>query len=333
MAGQHEPQIRVSEQRTPEDVPQSAASVVVVGLDDTSMAIQDEQDTVEVQDTEDKGFTGSLRPVQFWDDAGDSESLQPGIELQGSANHEDSDDSDDDVPLMLNGERAKTIKIKVRPLARMPTSPTLHRRKTATAARNVNKNGKRKKAKAAAPATPPRNNRRKSLVSPVHTPLSHGGLHVSPSASLAHYKSNLDPPPTLMYGASSSRLPALSQGEGDLNDAGERPSDLLRTPSRKRNAATSSAHPITPRRLLFLIDSSSPYRTPGGGMLSASPFRTPGGRGGIFDPHHPSTLLDEELSSLGAAGRDSPAGLFGKASLYDSPNPLDGIPGKWARWW
>ncbi|KAJ7760470.1 hypothetical protein B0H16DRAFT_574000 [Mycena metata] len=343
-AGQQEPHIRVSEQQTPEDVPQSAASVVVVGLDDRSLAIQDEEDTVEVQDTEDKGFAGSLRPVQFWDDAGDSEGLQPGIELQGSANHEDSDDSDDDeedVPLMLisqanrmEREKAKTIKIKVRPLVRMPTSPTLHRRKTATAARNVNKNGKRKKAKAAAPATPPRNNnRRKSLVSPVHTPLSHRGLHMSPSASLAHYKSNLDPPPTLMYGASSSRLPALSQGEGDLNDAGEGPSDLLRTPSRKRNAATSSAHPITPRRLLFPMDSSSPYRTPGGGMLSASPFRTPGGRGGIFDPHDPSTLLDEELSSLGAAGRDSPAGLFGKASLYDSPNPLDGSPGKWARWW
>lgn len=122
-AGQQEPQIRVSEQRTPEDVPQSAASVVVVGLDDTSLAIQDEEDTVEVQDTEDKGFAGSLRPVQFWDDAGDSAGLQPGIELQGSANHEDSDDSDDDeedVPLMLisqanrmEREKAKTIKIKV----------------------------------------------------------------------------------------------------------------------------------------------------------------------------------------------------------------------------
>ncbi|KAJ7043519.1 hypothetical protein C8F04DRAFT_991723 [Mycena alexandri] len=355
-ANQQEPHIHVSEQQTPEDVPQSAASVAIAGLDDTSPAIQDEDDTsTEVQDAEHKGFAGSLRPVQFWDDAsasaGDSEVLQPGIELQGSANHEDSDDDSDDaeedVPLMLisqanrmEREKAKTIKMKVRPLVRMPTSPTLHRRQTATAARNGNKNGKRKKAKASrapvvAPATPPRNhNRRKVLLSPVHTPLSHRGLHMSPSASLAHYKSNLDPPPTLVYGASSSRLPALSQEEGDLDDEGEGPSDLLRTPSRKRNAATSSAHPITPRRLLFPIDSSSPYRTPGGGTLSASPFRTPGGgRGGIFDPHDPSTLLDEELSSLGAAGRDSPAGLFGKASLYDSPNPLDGSPGKWARWW
>jgi len=155
---------------------------------------------------------------------------------------------------------------------------------------------------------------------------------MSPSASLAHFKSHLDPPPTLVYGAASSSRPS-TQGDDDHDE--DEPSDLLRTPARKRNAASSSAHPITPKRLLFGIDSSSPFRTPGGGTLSASPFRTPGGSrgGGIFDPHDPSTLLDEELSSLGAVGRDSPAGLFGKGTLYESPNPLDGSPGKWARWW
>lgn len=219
-------------------------------------------------------------------------------------------------------------------MARSSTSPTLHRRKTATAARTGTKAGKNKKAKSsrvpfAGPSTPPRNNtRRKIQLSPVHTPLSHKGLHMSPSASLAHYKSHLDPPPTLIYGT-STRLPIQRD-----DDNGDEPSELLRTPSRKRNAAASSAHPMTPKRLLFSIDGSSPFRTPGGGTLSASPFRTPsGGRGGIFDPHDPSTLLDEELSSLGAAGRESPAGLYGKGTLYDSPNPLDGSPGKWARWW
>ncbi|KAJ7180574.1 hypothetical protein C8R46DRAFT_1069854 [Mycena filopes] len=350
-ADQEEQPMQVSEQQTPE-VPLSGISVIIADLDDTAVvAVQNEEGTL-VQDAEDKDFAGSLRPVQFWNDSSpsavDSEGLQPGIELQGSGNHEDfdddSDDDEEDVPLMLiaqanrmERQKAATVKIKIRALARVPTSPTLHRRKTATVARNGNKNGKRKKSKASRallgpPATPPRNNsRRKSLLSPVHTPLSHRGLHMSPSASLAHYKSNLDPPPTLLYGESSSRLPALSRDD-EYDD--EEPSDLLRTPSRKRNAASSSAHPITPRRLLFPIDSTSPYRTPGGGMLSASPFRTPGGsRGGIFDPHDPSTLLDEELSSLGAAGRDSPAGLFGKTSLYESPNPLDGSPGKWARWW
>lgn len=218
----------------------------------------------------------------------------------------------------------------------MATSPTLHRRKTATAARTVNKAGKRKKAKVsvavAGPSTPPRNNnRRKIQISPMHTPLSHKGLHMSPPASLAHYKSHLEPPPTLVYGVSSStRLSAQREDDYDADE----PSELLRTPSRKRNAASSSAHPMTPKRLLFSVDGSSPFRTPGGGTLSASPFRTPGGsRGGIFDPHDPSTLLDEELSSLGAVGRDSPAGLYGKGTLYDSPNPLDGSPGKWARWW
>jgi hypothetical protein len=221
----------------------------------------------------------------------------------------------------------------------MPVSPTLHRRKTAVAARTSSKAGKSKKVKptmaasAAAPSTPPRSsNRRKTQLSPVHTPLSHKGIHMSPSTGLAHYKSHLDPPPALVYGT-AKRLPARLGIEDDNdNDAG--PSNLMRTPSRKRTTASSSAHPMTPKRLLFPSDISSPFRTPGGGTLSASPFRTPGGsRGGIFDPHDPSTLLDEELSSLGAMGRDSPAGLYGKGILYESPNPLEGSPGKWARWW
>ncbi|KAJ7252708.1 hypothetical protein B0H12DRAFT_608168 [Mycena haematopus] len=328
-----------------DELPHLNASITIAGVDDTTFEVEEQQ-------KEESVFGPSLlRPVQFWDEpsqaADDTEALQPGIELQESAIQDESDDDDDDdVPLMLisqtnklmkKDEKATTVKIKVvRPLVKMPAAPILQRRKTATAARAGNKNGKRKKLKpskapVASPATPPRdNNRRKIQLSPMHTPLSHKGLYMSPSATLTHYKSRLDPPPTLVYGtASSSRL--SPQREDDDYE----PSDAFRTPARKRNAASSSAHPITPKRLLFGIDGSSPFRTPGGGTLSASPFRTPGGSrgGGIFDPHDPSTLLDEELSSLGAAGRDSPAGLYGKGTLYDSPNPLDGSPGKWARWW
>ncbi|KAJ6493658.1 hypothetical protein C8R47DRAFT_416233 [Mycena vitilis] len=319
-----------------DDLPRFNASVTITGVDGSTHAGE--------REGEEKGLGRSpLRPAHFWKDssppAGEGEALQPGIELQESAPQSESDGEEDDVPLMLISQTNKLMKRqaavkvkKARPLAKMPTSPTLHRRKTATAARAGSKAGKNKKAKpakvpVAAPSTPPRNgNRRKIQLSPVHTPMSHRGLHMSPSASLAHYKSHLDPPPTLVYGSSST----AAQGEDDADE----PPDLFRTPARKRTAASSSAHPMTPKRLLFSIDGSSPYRTPGGGTLSASPFRTPGGsRAGIFDPHDPSTLLDEELSSLGAAGRESPAGLYGKASLYDSPNPLDGSPGKWARWW
>ncbi|KAJ7672668.1 hypothetical protein B0H17DRAFT_1170882 [Mycena rosella] len=291
-----------SKRKRLEDLTHFNVSVTITGVDDAGPAGE--------PDGEERVFGGSLlRPVEFWDESspsgGDGEALQPGIQLQSSAMLAESDGDDEE---------------DARPLVKMPTSPTLHRRKTATAARTGNKSGKRKKVKAARvapaaapviPSTPPRNSpRRKTQISPVHTPLSHRGLHMK-------------------------RVSVRTQEEEDHDEDG--PSDLMRTPSRKRNAASSSAHPMTPKRLLFPSDSSSPFRTPGGGTLSASPFRTPGGqpygRGGIFDPHDPSTLLDEELSSLGAVGRDSPAGLYGKGALYESPNPLDGSPGKWARWW
>ncbi|KAJ6518704.1 hypothetical protein C8R45DRAFT_2943 [Mycena sanguinolenta] len=309
-----------------DEMPHFNDSVTVAGVDNP---------VEEEQPREENDFGRSLlRPVQFWDEpgpgTGDAEALQPGIELQESANPDGSDNDDDDVPLMLmsqtnklmkKAEKTAAVKIKVK----MPPAPTLQRRKTAAAARPGNKNGKRKqlkpsKAPVAAPSTPPRDNsRRKIHFSP--------SLYSSPSAKLAHHKSHLDPSPTLTYGAaSSSRLSPEREDDDE-------PSDVFRTPARKRNAASSSAHPITPKRLLFGIDNSSPFRTPGGGTLSASPFRTPGGSrgGGIFDPHDPSALLDEELNNFGAAG--SPAGLYGKGTLYDSPNPLDGSPGKWARWW
>jgi len=118
--------------------------------------------------------------------------------------------------------------------------------------------------------------------------------------------------------------------------------DVLRTPSRDRSSNTepsiAAAAPVTPRKLVFFSNQhGSPFRTPsGGGVLTGSPFRTPSGsRGGIFDPHDPMTLLDEELNSLSNAGNGSSPtpGLYGRG-LYTSPNALEGSPGKWSnRWW
>jgi hypothetical protein len=73
-----------------------------------------------------------------------------------------------------------------------------------------------------------------------------------------------------------------------------------------------------------------------GGPLSSmfdgeSPFRTPtsGLRGSLFDPHNPSTLLEEELSRYQSGGgmMDSPAGLYGK---YKTSPGSFGSP---TRWW
>jgi len=149
---------------------------------------------------------------------------------------------------------------------------------------------------------------------------------MSPTASLAHYKSNLDPPPLYSRGHT-------------IDNATERDDEIvdpMRTP-RKRvsNAETSNLYepPVTPKKLIFhggLDD--SPFRTPSGGF-GASPFRTPSSRS-IIDPHDPRALLDDELNRIGNSYGDSPAGLFGKARgslLYDSPG-LDS-PGKWSKWW
>ena len=148
---------------------------------------------------------------------------------------------------------------------------------------------------------------------------------MSPSASLAHYKSNLDPPP--VYNGGVAPLGMAPEAEED---------DPMRTP-RKRGSATQQqtttayfGQPVTPRRLVFPTSlADSPFRTPVGG-LGAS---TPGSR--IYDPHDPRTLLDEELNRI-SGGYDSPAGLFGKGRgslLYDSPEVGLDSPGKWSKWW
>ena len=180
------------------------------------------------------------------------------------------------------------------------------------------------------PSTPPRKTACAQYLqlSPVRTPLSHRGLHMSPSASLAHYKSNLDPPPPL--------APTSVFSNSDLGGLLALPdSESTRTPSRKRpssslNPASSniSLFPVTPKKLIFPTANSSYYP-------QDSPFRTPGSRPSIFDPHDPGALVDEELSRLGAqiGGQDSPVGLYEgrRGLLYESPSMPS--PGKWTKWW
>ncbi|KAH7924285.1 hypothetical protein BV22DRAFT_1112896 [Leucogyrophana mollusca] len=170
------------------------------------------------------------------------------------------------------------------------------------------------------PSTPPRRGGGSTVqLSPVRTPLSHKGLHMSPSASLVHYKSHLDPPPSVTYHPDDGIDPSVFDTEN------------IRTPSRRRVSGHGHAHhkesstlfpPMTPKKLVFPAPSSS----------AESPFRTPGARS-IFDPHDPSALLDDELARLGAKGaQESPTGLFEgrRGLLYESPNMPS--PGKWARW-
>jgi hypothetical protein len=140
---------------------------------------------------------------------------------------------------------------------------------------------------------------------------------MSPTASLAHYKSNLDPPPLYKRGHAA---------ENGVDDP-------MQTPRKRGSKADTSnlyEAPVTPKKLIFPSGlDDSPFRTP----IGASPFRTPGLRS-IMDPHDPRTLLDEELNRINNSYEDSPAGLFGKGRgslLYDSPG-LDS-PGKWSRWW
>ncbi|EKM49972.1 uncharacterized protein PHACADRAFT_32832 [Phanerochaete carnosa HHB-10118-sp] len=149
-------------------------------------------------------------------------------------------------------------------------------------------------------------------LSPQRTPLSHRGLHMSPSPSLAHYKSNLDPPPAAVF---LPQAPLLS-GMPPPDDTGltlPHP----RTPSRKRTPKQGGSgsktngvdlSPFTPKRLFGGID---------------SPFRTPSSH--FHDPYNPATLLEEEISRLNSQEftlQDSPeSSLFGKhGALYDSPS-------------
>ncbi|KAI0923771.1 hypothetical protein AcV5_009232 [Taiwanofungus camphoratus] len=179
------------------------------------------------------------------------------------------------------------------------------------------------------PSTPPRRKRVASntglQLSPHRTPISHAGLHMSPSASLAHYKSNLDPPPIAVYLPQAPLLSMPAEG-GRFSPPPIALPDNVCTPSRKQTTQQSMSSgllnvspfaPITPKRLVFP------------GANNDSPFRTPSRA--IFDPHDPGALLDEELLRQGL--QESPSGLFGKSRglLYESPSGPS--PGSWERFW
>lgn len=159
------------------------------------------------------------------------------------------------------------------------------------------------------PSTPPRSTHK---ISSIRTPISHKGIHMSPSTSLAHYKSNLDPPPTVSGGVAPLDV---SQ---NITFAEDEAADTMKTPRKRTsiaNAPSIFGHPVTPKKLIF-----------SSGMTD-SPFRTPRSRA-MLDPHDPGVLLNDELNRM--AYDDSPAGLFGKersSLLYDSPG-LEGY-----KWW
>lgn len=206
----------------------------------------------------------------------------------------------------------------------MPASPTMNRRKSVSRTKIPKESTPpsdppTRLSTAPRPCTPPRSTA--LHLSPHKTPLSHKGLHMSPSPSLVHYKSNLDPPPAAAFPAPGA---LLNRDVIDDNCPSVPESDHMRTPSRKRpgNAGGSVIFPpVTPKRLVFPNSGDSPFRTPGSSRSHV-----------IYDPHDPGALLDEELSRLGERGaQDSPAGLFGKGGLYESPSLPS--PGKWARWW
>lgn len=318
------------------------ASITISGLDDDLDMISP---TSGPGDEDDIFNASLLGPVQFWGESPkEGGLLQPGIELLDFNAMSDGEDTNS--PLRKKGEgkqanrKSKVLsffhvtfhishsfsKQKI-PLA---ASPTLNRRPspsqplkmgTQLISNDVERSTTPPLSSSMIPSTPPRT---RLQISSIRTPISHKGLHMSPSASLAHYKSNLDPPPVISYGAGPSNA---GKEEARLEDE----ADPMRTP--RKRTSTNGAAPVTPKRLMFsTVLDDSPFRNPFG----ISPFRTPGSRS-ILDPHDPRTALDDELNRMNAYD-DSPAGIFGKGTgslLYDSPGAgyLDS-PGKWSKsWW
>ena len=181
------------------------------------------------------------------------------------------------------------------------------------------------------PRTPPRKGSEHHL-SAARTPLSHLGVHMSPSTSLAHYKSHLNPPPVMIslpHGDTNN--PPTTKEDNHSHSThththghhtAEDTENLLRTPSRRRASSQFTPFtPVTPRKLMFM------------GVATESPLR------GLFDhPHDPGTLLDEELARLCAQGtpgrslHESPSvGFAQRALLYESPNTRS--PERWTRMW
>lgn len=174
------------------------------------------------------------------------------------------------------------------------------------------------------PCTPPRKRTVSGNIiqlSPQRTPISHRGLHMSPSPSLAHYKSNLDPPPAAVFLPQAPLLSGMLPPEDSTLTL-----PAPRTPSRKRTTPNKGGSgskvgiidmsPFTPKRLFGGVD---------------SPFRTPSSH--LLDPYNPATLLEDEINRLNSQEfglHDSPdSSLFGKrGSMYGSP----GLPSP-SRYW
>ncbi|KXN86593.1 Forkhead box protein I3 [Leucoagaricus sp. SymC.cos] len=264
----------------------------------------------------------TLKPVRFWGDQSKANTLEPSINLL-SSKRIIVEDEDDLLKSKAEGQRTtlnqyglkhwfSSYPFQVPSLLVHPTSPTLERRAAkAVLPLPVPEAGPSNRPTTPTPSTPPT---RHLQISSARTPLSHQGLHMSPTASLAHYKHHLDPPPTVPFEADGEQ-------------------DPLRTPRKRRESSDGPpGNPMTPRKLFSSNIMDSPYRTPNG--FGTEPFsRTPRSRP-ILDPQDPRTLLDDELNRMGTLS-DSPDGLFGKSRsslLYDSPGALD-LPGKYRSWW
>ncbi|TFK40008.1 hypothetical protein BDQ12DRAFT_712067 [Crucibulum laeve] len=314
------------------------APVTISGVDDD---LDLSSASGETEDGDDVFNTSLLGPVRFWGESPKAAGgLQPGIEL---INFDNSGDEEDDGVYRKDARGKKNKgKLKASEFPPIPTSPTPVARKTPAKASQVAKDnaslgvlGAVRSASpppaSEVPSTPPRKAHHlpmssvRTPISSSRTPFSYKGLHMSPSTSLAHYKSNLDPPPALTYVGNNGE-----SGSFERRDEFTEELDPMRTP-RKRTTSGGAYHPpVTPKRLVFPSLGDSPFRTPG---YVASPFRTPRSRS-IFDPHDPRTLLNDELSRMGSALDDSPGGIFGKSRgslLYDSPG-FDS-PGKHQKWW
>lgn len=240
----------------------------------------------------------------------------------------------------------------------MPDSPSLNRKSNAKnpyrlrpvtpppPANNIFPSLKSRSHQPAEPSTPPRKAATRPssrgsaghMISAVRTPLSHLGVHMSPSPSLAYYKSNLNPPPNKspLGSSDSDTLPTVSApgaASSSTSALPYPPTDMTSTPSRGsgyRRTSSTFSNPFTPRNLTLSY--------PNFGSASNSPFRsTPSG--GVYDPHDPSAMLNDELARMGERGAiDSPSGysfsgMFGKTKglMYESPDGPS--PKGWSRAW
>ncbi|KAH6915883.1 forkhead box protein I1 [Coprinopsis sp. MPI-PUGE-AT-0042] len=317
-----------------------SSSIAIVGVDDDAPSSSFNVD-------DDNVFNSSLLgPVSFWGESpGTASLLQPAVELLNF----DAMASDDEEEV---GDEKKVAAFKVRLALTYvnylyrPLSPTPRSRSKGSSSSNpqplplkgverpTTPDNARASSSTVLPSTPPR----RVKLSSVRTPISHKGLHMSPSASLAHYKSNLDPPrrldapPVLFTSTKAAEGEASSSAQDDVFDP-------LRTP-RRRSTTHSASHvtlagpfPDTPTRSTPSAYESI-FRTPTGSS-SFSPFRTPNSRS-VLDPNDPRVLLDDELNRQSQLVHDSPGGIFGKGSklLYDSPGFGDwsSSPGK-KYWW